>query len=198
MQIHVISNGKLPLKEFAFKIAPIESWIDYVHIREKDRTAKEIVEGVQWLLRQGIPLSKVVINDRVDVAVILNTGGIQLAYHSLDLVDVKKTFPKLRVGSSVHSVAEAIGAQEGGADYLVYGHIFETNSKAGIVARGTRKLKEIVEAISIPVIAIGGIKPEHVPSIIKTGSSGIAIMSSISEASDPLTLIKAYRKMEEK
>ncbi|SDY06454.1 thiazole tautomerase (transcriptional regulator TenI) [Evansella caseinilytica] len=194
--LNVISNGRLPLEEFAVKMGRIAPYVDYVHIREKKCTAKEIVAGVRKLVSEGVPRSKIIINDRVDVAVVEKTYGVQLAHHSLDIRAVKHSFPQLKVGKSVHSAEEAQEAEKQGADYLLYGHIYETASKADLPAKGLENLKCVTSSVTIPVIAIGGIKPEHVVPVIQAGASGIAVMSSVGEAADPLSVIQSYREME--
>ncbi|MEK1830709.1 thiamine phosphate synthase [Priestia megaterium] len=73
--------------------------------------------------------SKIIVNDRVDVAHALKAKGVQLAYHSLDVSVVIDAFPSLIVGKSVHSVEEALEAEKDGAHYILYGHIYSTHSK---------------------------------------------------------------------
>ncbi|MDG5786054.1 thiazole tautomerase TenI [Evansella sp. AB-P1] len=192
IEIHVISNGKLSLNEFAEKATIIDPYVSYFHIREKERSAKELVEGVKLLVHAGIPLSKIIINDRVDVAVAMKTVGVQLAYHSLATQQVQSTFPKLRVGQSVHSIEEAQEAERAGADYVLFGHIFPSKSKPDLQPRGTGVLKEMTELINIPVIALGGIDPNNVNEIVDSGANGFAIMSGILEAEEPLSMIKSY------
>ncbi|UCZ52346.1 thiazole tautomerase TenI [Bacillus shivajii] len=192
MEIHVISNGKQPLDKFVQTAKTIEPYVDYFHLREKKRTASEVVEGVELLKSAGIPASKLVINDRVDVAAAMKTAGTQLAYHSLPIQAVKSTFPHLRIGKSVHSVTEACEAEKNGADYILYGHVFPSNSKPGLEPRGVEQLRDIVESVDIPVIAIGGINPDRVNVVREAGAKGIAVMSGVLEAQCPLTAIQAY------
>lgn len=190
-QLHVISDGKLELSEFATIAEKIEPHVDKFHIREKQKTAKEIYEGVRCLLHQGIPINKIIINDRLDVAWALQVG-VQLAFHSLPIDIVKKTFPNMKAGCSIHSIKEAMEMERRGADYLLYGHVFESNSKKGLPPRGINELQEIIENVKIPVLAIGGIKPENVGIVLKTGANGIAVMSGIIQADDPLKVVKHY------
>lgn len=192
MEIHVISNGRLPLDHFAEMAGKIASYVDYFHLREKTRSARELFEGVQLLEHQGVPLSKVVVNDRADAALASGAGGVHLAYHSLPLRQVKQALPQLRVGLSVHSVEEAMIAAEAGADYVMFGHIFPTASKPDRPPKGLGALADVVRATATPVIAIGGIRPEHAAAIEATGARGMAIMSGIAEAQDPVQRIEAY------
>ncbi len=98
----------------------------------------------------------------------------------------------MRVGSSVHSIDEVQAAQELGADYVIFGHVFPTNSKPGLESKGINQLELIAHHVSIPVIAIGGIKPIYIKGVINAGAQGIAVMSGVLEAVDPLVAVKEY------
>jgi len=193
-KLHVISTGKQKPELLAEIIGSIHPYIDAIHIREKTKTAKEIYELVRLLLDKKVPLSKIIINDRVDVAYVSKVGGVQLAYHSLSTDIVKKQFPSLRVGCSIHSVDEARFAREQGADYVIYGHVFPTQSKQGLVAKGLERLEIVSNSVVIPVFAIGGITPSNVREVIKAGAKGIAVMSGILEAENPLEAVKEYNQ----
>ncbi|WP_134703927.1 thiamine phosphate synthase [Ammoniphilus sp. YIM 78166] len=193
-ELHLISNGKLSLPQFADLVSGLHPHVQAIHLREKTKTAAELWAGVMDLLSRGIPPSKIYINDRADVAWASGIGGVQLAYHSLGSAETKRAFPTLRVGRSVHSVEEAVEMEERGADYLLYGHIFPTGSKPGLEARGLCALAEVAQRVTIPVIAIGGIGPEQVGAVLKAGASGIAVMSGIIDAMDPVSVTKQYRE----
>lgn len=192
MEIHLISSGRQALNQFACIASKVEPYVRYIHLREKTCTAKKLMSGIHHLTNQGVPLSKIIINDRADVAHIAGVCGVQLAHHSLPPHEVKKAFPALKVGRSVHSLEQAKRAREEGADYILYGHIFATGSKPDLKPRGLKELTRIVDALNVPVIAIGGIKPEHVAAITATGASGFAVMTGITEAHDPLLAIQSY------
>ena len=196
-QLHVISDGRLPLKAFADIARMVEPFADKFHLREKHRSSREIYEGVELLIEAGIPLHKIVINDRVDVAWAWKTG-VQLAFHSLPVHVVKEQFPGLMIGRSVHSPKEAQTAANQGADYLLFGHVFDTDSKKGIPPRGTEAIKAVKKGIDIPVLAIGGMKPENVHEAIKAGADGIAVMSAILQGENPHETAKIFsRKLNE-
>ncbi len=191
--IHVVSTGTQDLEKFSQIASLIHEHIDFIHIREKARSASEVAECVRLLVEKGVPLKKLIINDRVDVAVVVDTKGVQLAYHSLEVSEVKRTFPKLMVGKSVHSIEEALVAEQQGADYLLFGHIFATSSKPDLYPRGVSQLKQLIRQVTIPVIAIGGITPDNVGEVIQAGASGVAVMSGVLQAEDPLAEVKKYR-----
>ena len=193
MQLHVLSDGKKQVDELVNILSSIHPNVDYMHIREKQKTASELVTIVQQLLAQGVPAEKIIINDRLDVAHAMKLKGAQLAFHSVNIQLARKAFPHLTLGCSVHSLEEALYAQQNGADYLLFGHIFETTSKQNKKPRGLAQLEEIVRHVSIPVIAIGGIKPENVKEVHNIGASGIAIMSGILDAQDVVKATKTYQ-----
>ncbi|PAE23223.1 thiazole tautomerase TenI [Bacillus sp. 7894-2] len=192
-QLHVISDGKLSPESFAELAVELEPFTDRFHLREKHRTSREIYEGVQLLLNKGVPVHKIVINDRVDVAWAFRTG-VHLAFHSLPVHVVKIHFPDIPIGCSVHSLEEAKEAAKQGADYILFGHIFETDSKKGVPPRGTGSLEALKKAVDIPVLAIGGMEPEKVPEVLKAGADGIAVMSAILQAKDPVEEAKLFAK----
>ena len=193
MQLHVISDGKKQVDELVKIFTSIHPYVDYLHIREKQKTASELVTIVQQLLAQGIPAEKIIINDRLDVAHAMNLKGAQLAFHSVDIQLAKKAYPHLMLGCSIHSLEEALYAEQNGADYLLFGHIYETTSKQDKKPRGLNQLKEIEHHVTIPVIAIGGIKPENVKEIHDNGGSGIAIMSGILSVQNVKSAAKIYQ-----
>ncbi|MFC4322114.1 thiamine phosphate synthase [Litchfieldia salsa] len=191
-ELHIISTGNQTPQAFCEIARLIQNDVSYFHIREKSFTAKEFYDTVMLLVEGGISLSKIILNDRVDVACVTGVSGVQLAYHSLKASLVKKSFPNLRIGSSVHSVEELTSAQNEGADYVFFGHIYPTTSKPGLPGRGVKELRIITEVSKVPVIAIGGINPSHVKEIIDAGASGIALMSGVLEANNPVKMVKEY------
>ena len=193
MDLHVITNGKLSNQQIDAIPYFIDA-IDFLHVREHHRSAKELYEMVQGLLDKGVPAHKLIMNDRVDLALLTDAFGVQLGYRSYPVTSVKRSWEQVHVGKSIHSLHEAKIAEKEGADYLVFGHVFSTKSKEGLPPRGVKALQEIVGAVKIPVIAIGGITPSNVNEVMATGVKGIAIMSPKWEADNPLQVITDYQK----
>lgn len=154
------------------------------------------MDSINSLIGIGFPLSKIIINDRIDVAYMMKCAGVQLAYHSACVSAVKKTF-------SIHVMWEICSFRKRGKAsrrrrcrfFLLYGHIFASNSKPNQVPRGLIALNRLIDSVAIPVYAIGGITPALARDILKCNASGIAIMSGIWEAAQPLQAVKAYRKV---
>ena len=122
-----------------------------------------------------------IVNDRVDIALAAGAHGVQLTAKSLALSDVQMIAPALRIGASVHSPQEGVEAQKAGADWCVAGHVFETPSHPGEPRRESTFINELVADVRIPVIAIGGVRPEHVRLLIHKGAYGVAAIRGIWE-----------------
>jgi thiazole tautomerase (transcriptional regulator TenI) len=192
--LHVISSGQQPLDTVAHIISRIHPYLDVFHLREKHRSARELWEWTQTLSTNGLPRAKLILNDRIDVALASKALGVQLAYHSLPVNVARRALPHLLFGVSVHSVAEAQQAEAAGADYVLFGHIFPSASKPGQPGRGLVTLKEVVDSTHIPVIALGGITPENTPDVLHTGCAGIAVLSAVMHAKDPVLSVQQFKQ----
>ncbi|WP_256703752.1 thiamine phosphate synthase [Paenibacillus sp. FSL H8-0259] len=192
-EIHLISDGRLNPEQFAGLAAAVHTMVDYIHLREKALSALELLAAAERLLQAGVPPSKLVINDRIDVALAAGAAGVQLAWHSLPPAKASGIAPGLRLGRSVHSPEEAARAGQQGADFCLYGHVFPTACKPGQRERGLEQLEVAVRSSSIPLIAIGGITPGNTGIVLSKGAAGIAVMSGICGATDPAGAAEAYR-----
>ena len=158
----------------------IRAGVDIVQVREKDLTSRELIALVEEALRAkrelGMGGSRVVVNDRVDVALAGGADGAHLAAHSLPVQVVRRFVPRaFLIGVSCHSLGEALAAESGGADYLVLGPVFETPSKLGYgPPLGLERLRDVTSRIGIPVLALGGITVDRVRPCLEAGASGIA------------------------
>ena len=194
MELMAVTNDQMTTAQLLETLLTIEADIDAVILREKSKTAAEMMDLIQKLNEAEFDQSKIIIHGRADMAVLTGISKVQLPGHGLPLAQVKKHFPDIAFGRSVHSFEEAEAAYQAGADWLLYGHIFTTSSKEGLPPRGTTELMQIATQLPIPVYAIGGIKPEHLPSLQQAGVSGIAVMSAIFNSGEPTTAIAAYKE----
>lgn len=161
--------------------------VSVVQVRYPWLGARELCRLVEAVWRETATMNiSVIVNDRVDVALAVGADGVHLGQRSLPVAAVRPLVgPDMLIGASVHSLAEAREAASGGADYLTFGHVYPTRSHPGEPARGTAQLAQIVEAVEpVQVIAIGGVTPERVPEILRTGASGVAVMRAILESGD--------------
>ncbi|MGK2960890.1 MAG: thiamine phosphate synthase [Gemmatimonadaceae bacterium] len=115
-----------------------------------------------------------IVNDRVDVARAVGARGAQLASHSLEVADALLVAGNMPVGTSIHSVEEALEAEAAGAAWCVAGTVFETPSHAGRKPARIEFIERVASAVRVPVIAIGGITPGDVPALLRAGAHGVA------------------------
>ncbi|RSL28879.1 thiazole tautomerase TenI [Salibacterium salarium] len=188
--LHVISTGFQSFQTWLDITIKIHPYADYLHIREKSWGDEKVIEAIKQLKQANVPVYKIIVNNRYNITQDYRLAGLHLP-ESADLSEITVS-PALK-GSSIHSQEMARKKAKEGADYLFFGHVFETNSKWGVPARGTEELKQTTEAVSIPVIAIGGITPARVITCLRQGAEGVAVMSGIYEASDPVAAIQSFR-----
>ncbi|MCR8631028.1 thiamine phosphate synthase [Paenibacillus radicis (ex Xue et al. 2023)] len=195
-ELHVITTGKQKPTEVAAIATQIPTHlIDVLHLREKQCGARELTDWYHTL-QPLFDSTAIYMNDRLDAALAVGAPGVQLAYNSLSITQSRRILPaSVRIGCSVHSAEEAAAAAQQGADYVLYGHIFDSSSKPGLPPRGIAALSEVVDACSIPVIAIGGIEPDNVDEVLSTGCSGIAVLSRILLHHDPAGQLVRFHEM---
>jgi thiamine-phosphate diphosphorylase len=136
-----------------------------------------------------------VVNDHFDLALALGADGLHLGDQDMPLSDARRAAEsRLIVGYSPPTLVEAIQAERLGADYLGIGPIYGTTTKqdAG-VAVGLKRIREVVEAVSIPVVGIGGITPENAAPVIAAGAAGVAVISAVVAAPDVEAAARALR-----
>jgi len=159
-----------------------------VQLREKDLSGKALFELAEKTRRLCDRYqASLLINDRIDVALAVDAAGVQITGVSLP-VDVARNLlgPRKLLGASTHSLEEARQAQNDGADFILFGPVYLTPSKAAFGApQGLQALKKILENVSLPVYAIGGIKAEHIAELRSLGIRGVALISAIIGAADP-------------
>lgn len=186
----------VPHAHVAQVAAAICPYVHYVHARLKQQTASTLLALIRSMEARGVPLQHIAVNDRVDVALLTQAGAVQLPAGGLPVRHVKSLLPeKIRCGVSVHSLEEAQSAEQAGADYVLYGHVYETDCKPGVAPRGIAQFERICRLLNIPVVALGGIQPHHIPELYHVGASGIAVMSGIWKAESPVAAAMEYRRM---
>jgi thiamine-phosphate pyrophosphorylase len=152
----------------------IDAGVDCIQIRERDLEAAALMDLATAVvgLTRGTP-TRVVINDRLDVALASGVDGVHLRGDSIPAVEVRRLAPSgFLIGRSVHTLTEAIEAA--GADYLIAGTVWATPSKPdGRPLLGREGLAAIVAAVDVPVLAIGGVTTDHVADVAAAGISTV-------------------------
>lgn len=190
--LYLITNRKLANDKDFYRIinGAIKGGISAVILREKDLTYEELLIMAKQLKKIiGSRDVKLIINSNLDVAKNVEAYGFHLSFETL--IQTNICFNGI-MGVSVHSLEDAVEAEKLGADYLLVGHIFETDCKKGLPPRGIEFIKTIKKNVTIPVIALGGIKPENILEVMEAGADGAAVMSTIMKAEDPYNVTKQY------
>jgi thiamine-phosphate pyrophosphorylase len=170
----------VPFEDARKRLADQARWaiakeIDLIQVRERDLEAADLAVIVEDLVRMSRKSgTRVVVNDRVDVALACGADGVHLRRDSIEAQAVRAIAPEgFLVGRSVHGPAEAKAA--GPVDYLIAGTVFATPSKPSSTSLiGLDGLAEIVQAVAAPVLAIGGIGREQLDEVAATGAAGVA------------------------
>jgi len=169
----------------------------FIQLREKDLDGenflKEAIELKELCAEYNVPF---VINDNVDIAIKMDADGVHVGQSDMEAGDVReKLGPDKIIGVSAQTVEQAILAEKRGADYLGVGAVFPTGSKDDAVDVSIDTLKAICDAVSIPVIAIGGITLENTYELKDTGICGIAVISAIYAQEDIVTATKKLKEV---
>jgi len=183
--------------------------VDWIQIREKDLSGKACGRLTRDALLRAAKsrtsnavTTRILVNDRVDVALSERAAGVHLGENSFPLPEAKRLASAraqardFLIGVSCHSVEAAKVGASGGADYLHFGPVFATPSKAAYGApQGLDLLAEVCRAVSIPVLAIGGITQANAAACLAAGASGIAAIRLFQDAPDMLALVHSLRKL---
>jgi thiamine-phosphate pyrophosphorylase len=189
--------------------AAAASGVDWIQIREKDLSGRDCA----LLAREALQLAAkskassggttyILVNDRLDVALSERAGGVHLGENSLPLPEARRFVENRNepdgflIGVSCHSLEAARSAASAGADYLFFGPVFATPSKAPFGApQGLERLAEVCRAVPIPVLAIGGITLANAPDCLAAGAWGIAAIRLFQGAQDISSVVESLRKL---
>jgi len=155
-----------------------------LHVRGRNSSAAFLAKCATRFMALASPAeAAVIINARPDVARAVGAHGVQLGVGDLSTADARIVLGAGWIGRSVHDVAGARAAITEGADYLLFGSVFDTDSHPGKAGQGLELLAEVV-ALGTPVIAIGGVTPERAQSVKDTGAWGVAAIRALWHTSD--------------
>jgi thiamine-phosphate pyrophosphorylase len=166
-----------------------------VQLREKDLPVRDLLALAERLRaatrRQG---ARLLVNDRADVALAVQADGVQRTGESLPVAALRRLGgPGFLVGASVHSLDEARQAEEEGADFLLFGPVYETPSKRPWgPPQGLGRLSAVARQSRRPVLAIGGVTAARVPEVLDAGAAGVGVISAILGAERPAEATLAF------
>lgn len=188
---HQVPGGDL----IAAVRAALEGGVRAVQLREKDLPPRELLP-LALALRDLTRCygARLLINDRVDVALAVGADGVHLGGGSLPPSVARKLLgPDCLIGVSTHCLPEALAAREGGADFITFGPVWFTPSKAPYGPPvGLQHLREACAVVDIPVFTLGGVKIENVPELLAAGAAGAALISGVLAAPCPKEAASAF------
>lgn len=177
--------------------AAIEGGVNVVQLREKNASREEYVKIAKSIgtitKKYSIPL---IINDNIEVAITAGADGVHLGMSDTDVITARKLVGKdFIIGASARTVETAVAAERDGANYLGVGAVFGTSTKADAKTININIFKTIVNSVSIPVIAIGGVNGTNVIQLKDSGAAGIAVVSAILAQKDKKTAAETLAKL---
>lgn len=169
-------EGGIKLLQLRAKVMPAADFLQLAHVTRSLTRSHDC---------------NLIVNDRVDIALACAADGVHLGQEDLPLHAARKLMGDKMIGVSTHEVEQAREAERGGADYIGFGPMFGTTTKAtGYSARGLAMLRQVREAVHIPIVAIGGITEANVNEVWQAGADAAAIISDILGADDIVTKTK--------
>lgn len=177
----------------------VAAGVDWIQIREKDLPARELLELTRRVIavtrQEANPQTRVIVNDRLDVAIAARAAGVHLGGDSIPVAEAVpwcragNAPPDFMVGASCHNVQEAIAVERAGGNYIFFGPVYETPAKMKFGApQGVDKLAEVCRSVQIPVLAIGGIDEENAEACVRAGAAGIAAIRLFQQPRDAASL----------
>jgi thiamine-phosphate pyrophosphorylase len=171
---------------------------DWIQLREKDLSGREgfdLARATLQRIRMRGPGTRLLINDRLDLALSSGAGGVHLSENSLMVQDARRlrddyfarhsVTPDFLIGVSCHSLGSALAAARGGADYIYFSPIFSTPSKELYgPPQGVERLAQICRAVDIPVLAIGGVNAQNATQCFAAGAAGVAAIRLFQDSSN--------------
>ncbi|WP_054710753.1 thiamine phosphate synthase [Bacillus sp. JCM 19041] len=175
----------------------IQGGADIIQLRDKTSSKIDVLEKARNLKelcgKYDVPF---IVNDHIDIALAVDADGVHIGQDDMPLAEVRKLIgPTKVIGVSSHKLEEALAAEKNGADYIGVGPIFPTKSKVDVVDPVTTSyIQEVKEHVSIPFVAIGGIKLHNVKEVVEAGADRVCVITEIVAANDVKAASAAMRK----
>lgn len=198
-RLHVLTDYHFQQRFSHAQIAAmaLEGGADTIQFRDKGK-------DIRHVLRQAYETARVcrehrkplIVDDRIDILLAVEADGVHLGQTDLPVAVARQLLGgKRQIGASATTVDQAMRAEADGADYVGFGPVFRTSSKANPASvKGLIGLRQVCEAVDIPVIAIAGITADRIEAVMEAGAHGVAVMTAVSKADDPAAAANRLRK----
>lgn len=197
--LYLVTDESVPTDQLLRVVGEaVEGGVTLVQLREKRSEGKIFYEKalkLKQFLKENYAHIPLIINDRVDIALAVEADGVHIGQKDIPVTAVRKIVPEsMIVGVSVSNVTEAKETEKNGADYLGVGAVYPTTTKDNAEHLPEGMLEEIAKTVTIPVVAIGGLKVDNLEKVRCENVHGIAVVSGIMHAENPKEAAGAYRK----
>ena len=197
--LHVITDTSLQTRFTHPQLAElaIQGGADTIQFRQKQGTTRELVDIAQQMrgicTKLSVPL---IVNDRADIVLAVGADGTHFGQDDMPVAIGRRILStETIIGASARTEKKILDAISQGADYIGYGPIYQTSSKADAEnPKGLERLHRMCEIAACPVIAVGGITLETVADVIRAGAHGIAVISAVCRQEDPFEATRALRQ----
>ena len=187
-RLYAVTDDNLPAEDLVLVVDELlDAGVRLFQYRDKHASDATCLETARALVRRihargGL----LIVNDRVDLAIVSGADGAHLGQEDLPLAHGRAILgPDLILGASASYLHELPEAEQAGADYLGFGAVFATGTKTDAEYAGLDLLEQACQLAALPVVGIGGITPERAPAVIERGADGVAVVSALFRASDP-------------
>jgi thiamine-phosphate pyrophosphorylase len=185
LKLYLITDRKLFQAQCSLYLAvetALQAGVKYIQLREKRLPTRMMLDMAYWMRELTREYgAKLLVNDRVDIALAVGADGVHLGQKSLPAHAARKIAgDNFLIGVSTHGIDEALQAEQDGADFITLGPVYRTPSKIRYGAPiGVDILKQVKSRVSVPVLAIGGIKADSVQDVVSAGADGVAVITGI-------------------
>jgi thiamine-phosphate pyrophosphorylase len=166
-------------------VPAIAGGVNMIELRESDMSARDLLGEAERLRRMALGGVPLIVYDRVDVAVAASADGVQVSVDSLPVSAVKHAGRGVLVGKTVTSLAEAVAAEQAGADFLIAEPVFFSHYAQGHAPLGPTLIRRIKAKVHLPLLAGGGITAGNAHQVIAAGADGVSVISEIVDSHDP-------------
>ena len=193
----IVDLGYCPTEKVpAMTQALCEGGVDILQLRAKEMPAVDVEELALQMLpitrAMGVPL---IINDHPQVAASVGSEGVHVGQDDDAIAHARSIVHRdCLVGKSTHSLAQAIAAQEEGADYIGFGPLYATGTKPDYVPIGIQDIKEVHRLVQLPIYCIGGVNPARMDEVLKAGAQRVVVVSAFLQAADVQTTVRELKE----